>query len=272
MDGRWKLAVAGGLILTGLVGCKSTTKPESTAMAHQSPLVQGKNTVYIPEPTEDDVKKDGPLAASTMILFANAWVDAVAKDPNKPAAERDRLLTQARGVYQEVLAREPKNVDALLSLGEMYGVTGEREKQLEIEQKAISLHGNNPKVWAWVAVRQSQVKNWDAACDSYQKAVKLDPENRMYRIHLGFTLCRATRYTEGYEWLGRAMKESEARYNMAMMMVHNGDVEKAKLELRLSLKSDPSFTAASDKLVALQNTPNGMPSAQGDVRTVGHQQ
>jgi tetratricopeptide (TPR) repeat protein len=254
MDGRRKLVFAGGLVALGLAGC-TTTKPT----APEAPPPQlGKNSIYVPEPADDPEKKDGPLACSTMVLFANLWVEMVAKDPNKPAAEREQLLNKARTVYQDVLQREPKNVDALLGLGQMYQVAGEADKLREVEQRLISQYPQNAKVWAWVAVRQAQAKNWDAAIESYQHAVKLDPENRVYRTHLGFTLARAGRYPEGYEWLSRSMREPDARFNLAKMMIHNGEVEKARAELRLCLKADPEMKAAGDLLSALAN---GLPQS-----------
>ncbi len=102
MEGRWTLKFAGGLVLSGLIGC-TTTKPTLPTTPPPPPSSVGKNTVYVPEPADDGEKKDGPLACSTLLLFAGTWVDAVAKDPNKPAAEREQLLARARRAYNEVL-------------------------------------------------------------------------------------------------------------------------------------------------------------------------
>ena len=110
-----------------------------------------KNSVYVPEPADDGAHKDGPLSANTKLVWANMSVEAVATDPTKSASDRDRLLTQARQVYQEVLAADPKNVDALFGLGEMYQVTGEAERLTEVLARATKTHPGNAKVWAWVA-------------------------------------------------------------------------------------------------------------------------
>jgi tetratricopeptide (TPR) repeat protein len=264
MDGRWKLALVGGLV-SGLVGCSLFNKSPSSpqiVLNTPPPAPPGANSVYVPEPMDETPAKDGPLAPSTMLLFASAWVETVAKEPNMPAGEREKRLSQARQAYQDVLHREPTNVDALLGLGEMYQVAGELGKLREVEERAKSLHPNNSKVWAWIAVREAQGKRWDTAAECYHRAVQLDPENRLYRIHLGFTLARARRYDEGYEWLRRSMRQAEARYNMAKMMLHNGDTEKAREYLHAAMLADPSFLAAKDELMAL--TANN-----SDVRSVG---
>ena len=36
------------------------------------------------------------------------------------------------------------------------------------------------------------------------------------------------------------MREAEARYNLAMMMLHNGDADRARTELERCLKADPT--------------------------------
>jgi tetratricopeptide (TPR) repeat protein len=261
MDGRrWTLAIAGGVVLAVQAGCTlfraAPTVPDQPPPPPSSSV---KNSVYVPEPEDDGVMRDGPLLPSTQMLFAKAWVDGVAKDPNLPAAERDHRLSGARQIYQDILHRDPKNVDALLGLGDLYQVSGEMDKLREVQQKATTLHANNAKVWAWVAVRQGRDKHFDAAAESYRKAAKLDPENRMYRILLGCTLAHARRYGEGYECLSRCMREPEARYNLAGLMAHNGDVDRAKQELRLALKADPNFAAAAAKLTALSDGPNAPP-------------
>jgi len=268
MDGCRKLTLAGAFLFSGLVGCTSTKNNQIAADAPLPPP-STKNSIYVPEPPDESVKKEGPLAASTLLLVANMRVDAVAKDPNRPAADREANLKSAREIYQDVLSREPRNVEALLGLGTLYQVSGEQEKLKEIEQRATTLHANNAKVWEWAAVRQAQAKNWEAASNSYHKAVKLDPENRLYRIHLGFTLARNSRYAEGYEWLSRSMRESEARYNLAKVMIHNGDEDKAKMELRLSLRADPSFKASTEKLASLQNSG---PAERSDIQTASHEE
>ena len=249
MDGRWKLALAG--VLAGLVGCTTTGPQNPFPTPPPPPAPAAKNTVFVPEPADEAEKKTGPLAPSTRLLYANMCVEAVAKDPNRPAPDRERTLAQARELYQEVLTADPKNLDALMGLGEMYQVTGEKDRLAEVMGRVTTAHPADARAWAWVAVKHAQAKNWTAAADAYARAVKQDPDNRTYRIHLGFTLARAGRYDEGYEWLGRAMREAEARYNLAMMMLHNGDPERARAELGRCLKADPNFAPATEKLAAL---------------------
>ena len=263
-----------GAALAALAGCSSTPKQPVLPTA-PPPINQVSKSVTIPEPADDpSAEKKGPLAPATLLVFAETWVESVANDPAKPPPERERLLSQARQYYNEVLQREPKNVDALLGMAKMYQVTGESERLADTERRMREAHPNNAKVWAWIAVRQGQSKDWEGAVESYQKAVKLDPDNRLYRIHLGFTLARAGRYDEGYAWLNRSMRESEARFNLAMMMVHNQKPELARRELNIVLQIDPTFRQASEQLAAIDSgdyRDAPLPRVETTVRTVGYE-
>jgi tetratricopeptide (TPR) repeat protein len=258
MDGRWKRVLAGAA-LAGLAGCTTTQKvlQPITGSPPTNP-----NAVVVPEPADDEAAKDGPLSARTKLIYASMCVEAVAKDAGKPAAERERMTAHARQIYQEVLADDPKNANALMGLGDLYAVTGEQGQLTEVLARAGKTHPTNAKVWAWVAVKHGQARNWPAACDAYARAVKLDPDNRLYRMHWGFTLARAGRYEEGYAALARAMREPEARYNLAMMMVHNGETDRARGELRLALQVDPNFGPAAEKLTALETGSPVTPTPQ----------
>jgi tetratricopeptide (TPR) repeat protein len=277
MDGqRWKCLFA-GVLISNFIGCSwlnSSKQPGFPTPPPPPPTsTASAKSLYIPEPGDDEAsKKEGPLSAATLLVFAGTWVDAVANDPNKPAVERERLLTQAREQYQEILKREPKNIEALFGLARLYQVTGEAERAQEVEQRLREAHPNNPKVYAWIAVRMGQIKDWDAAAQNYHHAVKLDPDNRMYRIQLGFTLARANRYEEGFAWLNKSMRETEARYNLSMMMVHNGHNDQARRQLQIALRADPNYKAAADQLAMLEGgNQKGMPKQDSDVRIVGHQ-
>jgi Tfp pilus assembly protein PilF len=252
MDGRWKWALAG--VFAGLVGCTTTTTPPNPFPAPPPPpppTSTVKNSVFVPEPADEGEKKTGPVGATTKVLYANMCVEAVARDPNRPAPDRERSLGQARQMYQEVLASEPKNLDALTGLGDLYRVSGEQDRLAEVIARVTKLHANDAKAWGWLALKYGQTKNWVAAADAYGRAIKLDPDNRTYRIHLGLTQARAGRYDEAYVLLTRSMRETEARYNLAMMMLHNGDADRAKVELEKCLKADPNFAPATEQLAAL---------------------
>ncbi len=88
MERHWKLVLAGGL-LAGLAGCKSTPTQQPTFPVNQptapSSSTAGKHVVILPDDKES-AKKEGPLQTSTLIVFANNWVESVARDQNKPTA------------------------------------------------------------------------------------------------------------------------------------------------------------------------------------------
>jgi Flp pilus assembly protein TadD len=278
MDGRrFKLALAGSL-LAGVIGCDTLTPKNPWASNTPTPpppsptsSASGK-AVFVAEPEDETVKKDGPLQSTTLLAVAELNMQ-MSTYSNKSPGERDQLLNVARQKYNEILQRDPNNVDALLGLAKMYRLTGENERLLETESRLRERHSNNAKVWEWIAVRQGQSREWDNAADSYHHAVKLDPDNRLYRIHLGFTLARGARYDEAWQWLSRSMRETEGRFNLAQMMIHNGHPEKARQQLEYVMQADPNFKPAAMQLAAMNSgaTPSLVPPLiDNAVRPVGH--
>jgi len=57
------------------------------------------------------------------------------------------------------------------------------------------------------------------------------------------------------------MRQAEARYALAKMMIHNGDTEKAREYLHAAMLADPSFLAAKDELMALTASSSDVHSA-----------
>ena len=127
-------------------------------------------------------------------------------------------------------------------------------------------------MWEAFALCQGQHRDWDDAAESYHEAVKLDPDNRMSRKNLGFTLARAGRFDEGYEWLKRVMREPEARYNLAGIMLFMNEPEKARAQLTLALRADPDFAPARERLVTITAAPAGPPPSMNFVRPASYQE
>ncbi|MEZ6139692.1 MAG: tetratricopeptide repeat protein [Zavarzinella sp.] len=225
------------------------------------------NTVQVNEVVEPVVDKEGPLSANTYNQYAYAKMDMLLRDPMQSPPQREALIGQVRQLFQQALAVEPTNVDAYIGLESLYQHTGEVEKRLEIERKLIEMHGNNGKVWERRAVRLAQERKFDQAAEAYQKAHESDPDNRMYRIHLGFTLARAKRYEEGYKWLANSMREPEARCRLAQMMLHNQDLVQARQQLQYALQIDPQHAEARQMLLSLTTAETNTPG-MGDPATL----
>ncbi len=257
--------------LSSSVGCSLFEKKTVLPNLPAAPVTANTpKSVTVTEPTETaSVKKEGPLDNSTMIIYANNTVEVVARDPSRSPADRERMLSQAKSIYNDVLKKDPNNLEALMGLGSIYQVTGEADQLAAIETRAMKLHPKDGKVWSWIAIRQGKAKDWDHAAESFHKATECDPDNRMYRIQLGFTLARGRRYDEGFEWLRRSMRTHEAHFNIAQMASHNGDTGRASEELRKCLKLEPTYTHAQEMLTRINSPQQNVQPVSGQGPTSG---
>ena len=84
-------------------------------------------------------------------------------------------LSQAAGIYREILAKQPRNADALHLLGVICAQTGNQQGAAELIGKAIL---ENPQVASYysnLGLALQELKQFDAAVASYDKAISLKP-------------------------------------------------------------------------------------------------
>lgn len=267
MDGLWKRLLAGG-ILCGTLGCGHFRDKSSRPMGTgEPPLAMSQK----PGENERRSKNEAPIKTETLLALGAVRTQASA-DENRPTNEREDLANQARVVYQQVLARDAKNLDAMLGMARMYGVVRDKEKCVEWYQRASQTYPNKAEIWYEMGkTLGSHFKDKEGAIASLHHAAKLSPENRGYRNELGFTLAWAGRYDEGYAWLSRTMPEAKARYNLAGVMEHNGQTEQAKMQLALALQADPGHEAAKQMMAALTGGSRELPS-DNPIQQASHEQ
>jgi Tfp pilus assembly protein PilF len=270
MDGRWSLVVAG--LLGGLSGCASTgsRQPAGVPTAPAAPTPPAaQNLPQPPAPPQAAAApppRTGPLKPSTHVAMG-AMMAQLADDANRPDAERDQYRAQARQAYHKALEVDPAFGPAYLALAQSYLSADEREQATAMLQKAAEVAPNDPAVWGELGTIHARYKNWDAAVDCLTRAAELapatDPAGKEYAKRLGLTLARIGRAEEGFTALARCMSPAEARYTVARMLQHLGQIDACRQQLQLALRARPDFAPAQELLASLSGA--GRP-----VRQVGY--
>jgi len=257
MEGRWKRLVFCG-ILSASTGCSlfHDKKPAAPGGTGEPPIASAN-------------EKRGPIGPNLLVQMADVRLQA-SLDPNKSAPEREALCNDARVNYQKALQQDPKHLDAMLGMARLYAVVKDKDTCMQWYARAIKAYPTNAKIhYEEGKVLGAHFKDREGAIAALYEATKLDPENRVYRKDLGFTLAWAGRYDEGYQWISRVMSEAEARYNVAGLMHFNGNDDQARQQLVLALKADPKFEPSKMALAALdgKNPPQQMDS---QIQTVSY--
>lgn len=89
--------------------------------------------------------------------------------------------------YKEVIARDPKNYDAIVSLGNIYFDTGQTEKSIEMYKKALELNPNDVNVRTDLGTMYRKMGNLDKAIEEFRKSSTIDPKHEMSLYNLGVT-------------------------------------------------------------------------------------
>jgi tetratricopeptide (TPR) repeat protein len=248
MAGRTGIVVAVAFV-GGLAGCSS----------HQGSVQQQQSA----EPPRAASHKDEPkhdLQPSTCIALGQTS-ERSAEMPGRSAADQQHLREQARRAYQQALKLDPKSLDALSALGNLYVTMKDYPRALETFRKATELAPQKAGAWYELGMCQSRLKDWQPALIALQKSVELEPENRQFVHSYGYCLARAGKYDASIAVFSRLDGPATAHYNLGRMLLHMNEEPLARQHLQQALQIDKDLVAASDLLTQLgQNVTIGSPS------------
>lgn len=101
---------------------------------------------------------------------------------------------------QQVVASDPKNVQAWVALGNDHFDLHQPEKSIEAYGKALELAGPNPDLLTDQGVMYRELKAFDKAIANFEKANKLNPKHLPSLFNLGIV------YSEDKKDLPKAIK------------------------------------------------------------------
>ena len=184
---------------------------------------------------EDALPKAGPLARAFIYRYAGIYDSSFY---NKAAEEALKVLDD-----------DPKNFDALMTIGTAYqrlGRLADAKRYMDRARDLYSRSGEPPSRLASLALLSEQ-KDPKLIQAFMELAVKLDPNNAGYLYNLGWLhdqLGESARATEFYE---RAIKASpltfEAMNNLALIYSNAGQPERALPLLEQAMRTDPENEA-----------------------------
>jgi len=100
-----------------------------------------------------------------------------------PGGGADALARIA--TLQSIVARDPKNVQAWVRLGNDFFDTHQPQKAVEAYGRALELQPNDPNVLTDQGVMYRDVGQYDKAIVNFQKANKVDPSHLQSLFNLG---------------------------------------------------------------------------------------
>lgn len=97
-------------------------------------------------------------------------------------------ISQLEAPYKDVLAKDPKNFDAAVALGNLYFDSGQSEKAIEAYQKALEINPKDTNVRTDMGTMYRKIGNFDKAVEEFRKSASIDPTHVMSWYNLGVVL------------------------------------------------------------------------------------
>ena len=125
--------------------------------------------------------------------------------------------------YQTVLAKDPKNLDALSNLGVVYFRTGKiRSAELTLK-KALAIAPNDDFVLTTLGIVHYRQSRFDEALKELRKAIELNPNSATAHNYLGITASQKGHQEEAEKEMLQAIAKdpnyADAHFNLAVILI-----------------------------------------------------
>lgn len=256
MDGRICLVVA-ALLFTS-AGCNNTKNGTMSAQRPPTPPPGAHAPGPPPQVMADPMPKDDGKRSPRLAVASAALHEAEARRLERNPETQYKVRDQARKLYQEAIKQDPSSVEAHRGLARVYTELGDYARAQETIKKAQAKFPKESCFWFEQGQMHNRKKEFAEAVRSFNKALEIDPENRMYMTTLGLTLARNGNSDQAVTVLARSMGSASAHYNVARMLLHLQRPGEAAQHLRVAVNANPNLEPARNLLTQLEggNQPN----------------
>ena len=125
--------------------------------------------------------------------------------------------------YQIVLAKAPKNLDALSNLGVVYFRTGKIRSAESTLKKALAIAPNDDFVLTTLGIVHYRQARFDDALTELRKAIDINPNSATAHNYLGITASQKGRQQEAEKEMLQAIAKdpnyADAHFNLAVILI-----------------------------------------------------
>ncbi len=247
MEDRKSLSWACSLLLCA--GCFTTGTQKMPQAAMPPPAAATATSAS----ADANAKKD-PKVAARLLVAAAKFNEAEANTPGKDAEQQFKVRYEAKERYQLALKMDPNCIEAHRGLGRIYVDLADFDRAQDIFKKAQAKFPKESIFWFEQGQMHNRRKDFAQAAACLQKALDMEPENRLYLTTLGFTLARGGQTEQSVALLTRSMGGASAHYNVARMLLHMQRTQEGMHHLRMAVHTNPNLESARQLLSELENS------------------
>lgn len=127
----------------------------------------------------------GLLGGYLVFSISNAGKTSQSNAPVQAGAGSPTDYTQRIAQAEKLVAQDPKNLNAWISLGNDYFDTEQSQKAITAYGKALEIEPNNPNVLTDQGIMFRKIGWYDKALANFEKAGKIDPSHLQSLFNAG---------------------------------------------------------------------------------------
>ncbi len=158
--------------------------------------------------------------------------------------EQNGKSAEARKNYEQVLADNPKSVEAIIGLARLDQLAGRTVEAEKGFLNAVKLEPKSPKALDAMGQFYADQSKWEQSLQFFNLAMQAAPENKTYRYHLGLTLAKAGQHQQAVQQLTLAGNAAEANYNVGLILHDKGDLRTSEGYFTQAVTLNPYLSSA----------------------------
>jgi tetratricopeptide (TPR) repeat protein len=182
-------------------------------------------------------------------------------------------LMVARSKYSEVAEAKPKNLEAALGLARIDQLSGRSHEAEQGFLKALKMAPGSPEALHALGQFYAYDQRWPQAVEQLKRAMLAAPAEKSYRYDLAVAMVHMGDINGALPHFVRTVGDAEAHYNVGLILKDEGKLAEAHEHLLLAVTKRPDLHQAQywlDEVRRMQeSSPTGL-SADG-VQTAGLQ-